>query len=100
VIGTSLIIILIAIIIARGSRLFLCSLRGGSPSHTLKNPDVEEQEDVSECEDHISENSKSDSDFEEEDEIEHQLVTKKRRATGPAGQQAKIRVALSFINVI
>ena len=37
--------------------------------------DVEYQEDVSKCEDHISENSESDSDFEEEDEIEHQLVT-------------------------
>ena len=51
--------------------------------------DVEEEEEVSECEDHISEKSESDSDFEEEDEIEHQLVTKKRRATGPAGQRAK-----------
>lgn len=47
--------------------------------------DVEEE--VSECEDHISENSESDSDFEGEDEIEHQLVPKRRRVTGPACQQ-------------
>ena len=51
--------------------------------------DVEEEEEVSEFEDHISENSESDSDFEKENEIEHQLVTKKRRATRPAGQRAK-----------
>jgi len=51
--------------------------------------DVEEEEEVSECEDLISENSESDIDFEEEDEIEHQLVTKKRPATGQAGQWAK-----------
>ena len=51
--------------------------------------DVEEEEEVSECEDHISENSESDSDFEEKDEIEHQLDTKKRQATGPACQWAK-----------
>ena len=56
--------------------------------------DVEEEEEASECEDHISENSESDSDFEEEDEIKHQLVTKTRWATGPAGQRAKKQVAL------
>jgi len=56
--------------------------------------DDDVEEEVSEREDHISESSESDSDFEEEDEIEHQLVTKKRRATGPAGQRAKKRVAL------
>lgn len=38
--------------------------------------DVEEV--VSEREDHVSENSKSDNDFEEEDEIELQLVPKQR----------------------
>lgn len=32
--------------------------------------------EVSECADHIDENSESDTDFEEEDEIEHQLVSK------------------------
>ena len=56
--------------------------------------DVEEGEEVSEYEDHISENSESDSDFEEEDEIEYQLVAKKRRAPGPAGLRAKKQVAL------
>ena len=45
--------------------------------------DEEVDEEVSEDEDHISENS--DIDFEEEDEIEHQ--PKRRRATGPAHQQ-------------
>ena len=35
--------------------------------------DDDVEEEVSECEDHIS-----DSDFEEEDEIEHQLVPKRR----------------------
>ncbi|XP_071390069.1 piggyBac transposable element-derived protein 4-like [Centroberyx affinis] len=49
--------------------------------------DDDVEEEVSECEDHISENSESDSDFEEEDEIEHQLVPKRRRAPGPARQQ-------------
>ena len=44
------------------------------------------EEEVSECEDHLS-----DYDFEEEDEIEHQLVTKQRRAPGPA-RQRKARV--------
>ncbi|XP_069008593.1 LOW QUALITY PROTEIN: piggyBac transposable element-derived protein 4-like [Embiotoca jacksoni] len=42
--------------------------------------DEDVEEEFSECEDHISEKSKSDSDFEEEDEIEHQLVPKQRRA--------------------
>ena len=55
--------------------------------------DDDVEEEVSEREDHISESSESDSDF-EEDEIEHQLVTNKRRATGPAGQRAKKRVAV------
>ena len=48
-------------------------------SEPFDDDDVEEEEEASECEDHISENSESDSDFEEEDAIEHQLVTKKRQ---------------------
>ena len=47
--------------------------------------DDEVDEEVSEYEDHISETSESDIDFEEEDEIEHQ--PKRRWATGPAHQQ-------------
>ncbi|KAL3969261.1 leucine-rich repeat-containing G protein-coupled receptor 6 [Sarotherodon galilaeus] len=55
--------------------------------------DDDVEEEVSEYEDHISENSESDSDFEEEDEVEHHLITKRRRvpcqqpAPGPAHQQ-------------
>lgn len=37
------------------------------------------KEDVSEYEDHISQNSKSDSDFEEENEVEHHLEPKQRQ---------------------
>uniref|UniRef100_A0A669C9C5 PiggyBac transposable element-derived protein domain-containing protein n=1 Tax=Oreochromis niloticus TaxID=8128 RepID=A0A669C9C5_ORENI len=55
--------------------------------------DDDVEEEVSEYEDHISENSESDSDFEEEDEVEHHLITKRRRvprqqpAPEPARQQ-------------
>lgn len=41
--------------------------------------DDDVEEEVSECEDHISENSESDSDFEEEDEVEQQFVPKRRK---------------------
>ena len=41
--------------------------------------DDDVEEEVSEFENHISNN-----DFEEEDEIEHQPIPKQRRATGPA----------------
>ena len=44
--------------------------------------DDDVEEEVSECEDHLS-----NSDFEEKDEIELQLVPKQRRAPGPACQQ-------------
>ena len=44
--------------------------------------DDDVEEEVSKYDDHIS-----DSDFEEEDEIEHQLVPKRRRAPGPARQR-------------
>ena len=44
--------------------------------------DDDVEEEASECEDHIFDN-----DFEEEDEIEHELVPKWRRATGLACQQ-------------
>lgn len=50
--------------------------------------DNDVEEEVSEYEDHISENSDSNSDFEEADAIEHQLVPKQRRATRPAHQQS------------
>lgn len=45
------------------------------------------EQEVSEFEDHISENSESDNDSEEDDEIEQQPVPKQRRATGPSSQQ-------------
>lgn len=42
--------------------------------------DDDVEEEVSECEDHISENTESDSDFEAEHEVDHQLVPKQRQA--------------------
>ena len=54
--------------------------------------DDDVEEEVSECEHHIS-----DSDFEEEDEIEHQLVPKRRRAPGPA-RQRKARMWYSCVH--
>lgn len=47
----------------------------------------DEEEEFSEYEDHMSVNSESDSEFEEEDEIDHQPAPKRARqqpATGPA----------------
>lgn len=57
-------------ILSAARALLILEERGASDD------DVEEE--VSEYEDHIFENSESDSDFEEEDEIEHHLVTKQR----------------------
>lgn len=38
----------------------------------------EASDDVEECEDHISENSESNSNLEEEDEVDHQFGLKRR----------------------